>query len=88
VAHELDVELLEDAAVLSDFLHTQYYAVLDKLWRRASQAVQDGVFHKPADEFEVQKGRFLGMQELINLPLQIIQMAAQARRAAHHASQV
>lgn len=86
---DVDVELLEDAAVLRDFLSTQYFAVLDKLWSRSMVAVQEGVFTRPVTEFEYHKGRYVGMQELVNLPSQIIEMANHTlRRSPVHASQV
>ena len=75
-------ELLEDAATLADFKHTIYHQVLDKLWQRHLAHLQAYTIAGTRDQFDYNKGRHDGAQELINMPESIIRMAMETKRAA------
>jgi Mor family transcriptional regulator len=63
----LSTEQLHDASVLIDFEHTEYAAVLRKLWTRRLNDLRDAVLCSGLDTFRYNQGRYDGARELLGL---------------------
>ena len=76
-----EIELLEDAAVMADFIHTKHYEVLNKLWQREVAGRREYAATSEPAEFAVAKGQYVQAKIMAGLPQSVIEMAKRVDRA-------
>lgn len=74
----LSAEQLHVASVLIDFEHTEYAAVLRKLWTRRLDDLRDAVLCSSLENFRYNQGRYDGARELLSLVERLLQEAKRA----------
>ena len=77
-----DAELLEDAAVMADFLRTKHYEVLNKLWQREVAGRREYAATSEPAEFAVAKGQYVQAKVMAALPQTVIEMAKRVDQRA------
>ena len=75
-----EIELLEDAAVMADFIHTKHYEVLNKLWQREVAGRREYAATSEPAEFAVAKGQYVQAKIMAGLPQSVIEMAKRVDR--------
>ena len=75
-----DAELLEDAAVMSDFLRTKHYEVLNKLWLREVAGRREYAATSEPVDFAVAKGQYVQAKVMAGLPQTVIEMAKRVEK--------